>query len=119
MLTVTDPGRERCGNAPYVDTDNPPGIDDMEQARLVRLALSIAIDRNEINEVFVDGRGTPIYSEYMGPDYPGWDADRATGCWDWIGNRIDCSPLLKGDHLRERCSVAGAERRHRAWQTLY
>ena len=44
------PGHERCGNAPYSDTDNPPGISDMEQARLVRLALSIAIDRNEINE---------------------------------------------------------------------
>ena len=64
------PGHERCGNAPYSDTDNPPGISDMEQARLVRLALSIAIDRNEINEVFLDGRGTPIYSEYMGTRVP-------------------------------------------------
>lgn len=84
------PGLERCGNAPYSDTDNPAGMDDMEQARLVRLALSIAMDRNEINSVFLDGKGTPIYSEYMGPEYPGWDADRNTGCWDWIGNRIDC-----------------------------
>ena len=90
------PGLERCGNAPYSDDNNPPGISDMEQARLVRLALSIAMDRNEINNVFLDGKGTPIYSEYMGPEYPGWDADRNTGCWDWIGNRIDCSPLAAG-----------------------
>jgi ABC-type transport system substrate-binding protein len=90
------PGLERCGNAPYSDTNNPPGINDMEQARLVRLALSIAMDRNEINSVFLDGKGTPIYSEYMGPEYPGWDADRNTGCWDWIGNRIECSPLAAG-----------------------
>ena len=54
------------------------------------------MDRNEINSVFLDSKGTPIYSEYMGPEYPGWDADRNTGCWDWIGNRIDCSPLTAG-----------------------
>ncbi len=90
------PGHERCGNAPYADTDNPPGISDMEQARLVRLAQAIAIDRNEINNVFLDGKGTPIYSEYMGPEYPGWDPDRTTGCWDWLGNQIDCSPLAAG-----------------------
>jgi ABC-type transport system substrate-binding protein len=90
------PGLERCGNAPYADTDNPPGISDMEQARLVRLALSIAMDRNEINNVFLDGKGTPIYSEYMGPEYPGWDPDRTTGCWDWLGNRIDCPAEAAG-----------------------
>ena len=90
------PGLERCGNAPYADTDNPPGISDMEQARLVRLALSIAMDRNEINNVFLDGKGTPIYSEYMGPEYPGWDPNRTTGCWDWLGNRIDCPAEAAG-----------------------
>ncbi len=84
------PGRERCGNAPYADTDNPDGIDDMEQARLVRYALSMAIDRFEINDRFLDGVGTPIYSEYMGPEYPGWELNHDTGCWDWIGNRYDC-----------------------------
>ena len=83
-------GRERCGNAPYSDTDNPDGMDDMEQARLVRYALSMAIDRIEINERFLDGKGTPIFSEYMGHEYPGWDPERKTGCWDWLGNRYNC-----------------------------
>jgi len=92
--TCTDgdaPGRELCGNAPYTDTNNPDGMDDMEQARLVRLALSTAIDRRAINDVLLNGIGTPIYSEYMGPEYPGWDASRQTGCFDWLGNEITCS----------------------------
>jgi len=84
-------GHDLCGNAPYTDTDNPAGMDDMEQARLVRLALSTAIDRSSINDVLLNGIGTPIYSEYMGPEYPGWDASRETGCWDWVGGSISCS----------------------------
>jgi len=66
----------------YTDTDNPAGMSDMEQARLVRLALSVAIDRNAINKNILNDLGLPIYSEYMGPEYPGWDANRDSGCWD-------------------------------------
>jgi len=84
-------GRELCGNAPYTDTNNPPGMDDMEQARLVRLALSTAIDRNGINQIALFGSGTPIYSEYMGPEYPGWNNNRTTGCFDWVGNSVACA----------------------------
>jgi ABC-type transport system substrate-binding protein len=80
-----------CGDAPYTDNNNPAGMDDMEQARLVRLALSTAIDRGQINNVLLNGIGTPIYSEYMGPEYPGWDASRSTGVWDVDGNRITAS----------------------------
>ena len=83
-----------CGNAPYTDTNNPPGMDDMEQARLVRLALSVAIDRGEINKVLLNGIGTAIYSEYMGPEYPGWDPTRMTGCFDPLGNKITCSGTM-------------------------
>ncbi|GIR91259.1 MAG: hypothetical protein CM15mP91_0290 [Chloroflexota bacterium] len=57
-------------------------MSDMEQARLVRLALSVAIDRNAINKNILNDLGLPIYSEYMGPEYPGWDATRDSGCWD-------------------------------------
>jgi ABC-type transport system substrate-binding protein len=88
-------GRTLCGNAPYTDVDNGAGLDDMEQARLVRLALSIAIDRGAINDVLLNGIGTPIYSEYMGPEYPGWDASRETGCWDWVGGTISCSGTMQ------------------------
>ena len=66
----------------YTDTNNPAGMTDMEQARLVRLALGLAIDRNAINKNLLNDLGLPIYSEYMGPEYPGWDASRSSGCWD-------------------------------------
>jgi ABC-type transport system substrate-binding protein len=61
---------------PYTDTDNPSGISDMEQARLVRWALSYAIDREAIAEVTLRGLGQPLYTEYMSVTFPGWDADR-------------------------------------------
>jgi len=60
----------------YTDTDNPSGISDMEQARLVRWALNYATDREAIAEVTLRGLGLPLYTEYMGPEYPGWDAGR-------------------------------------------
>jgi ABC-type transport system substrate-binding protein len=70
-------------------------MDDMEQARLVRLALSTAIARDEVNNVLLSGIGTPIYSEYMGPEYPGWDASQTTGCFDWVGNNISCGGTVQ------------------------
>ena len=91
------PGRERCGNAPYADTDNPGNMDDMAQARLVRYALSVAIDRHHINETFLFNMGAPLYSEYMGPLYPGWDQLRNTGCWNWLGEKISCETTIGPD----------------------
>ena len=61
---------------PYEDTNNPPGMSDMEQARLVRWALSHAIDRQGIVDVLQAGLGTPIYLELMGPKFPGWRPER-------------------------------------------
>ena len=61
---------------PYTDTDNPPGMSDMEQARLVRWALSYAIDRWGIVDELQGGSGTPIYSELMGPRFPNWSRQR-------------------------------------------
>jgi len=93
--TGASAGYTLCGNAPYTDTNNPVGMDDMEQARLVRLALSTAIDRGAINDSLLNGIGTAIYSEYMGPEYPGWDATRSTGCFDWLGGKIACSDSIQ------------------------
>jgi len=74
---IADPWQEsHPDEVRYTDTDNPPGMTDMEQARLVRLALGTAIDREGINGEFLGGIGLPLYSEYMGPEYPGWDPDR-------------------------------------------
>jgi ABC-type transport system substrate-binding protein len=89
---IGDPWQQiRPANVKYQDDDNPAGMTDMEQARLVRLALSVAIDRDGINETLLNDIGLPIYSEYMGPEYPGWDPNRSTGVFDVNGNKIAAS----------------------------
>ena len=45
----------------YSDTNNPVGMDDMEQARLVRNGLALAIDRELINSKIFNGSGVPYY----------------------------------------------------------
>jgi ABC-type transport system substrate-binding protein len=80
-----------CGNAPYADTNNPAGMEDMEQARLVRLALGTAMDRDAMNATLLGGTGLPLYSEYMGPAYPGWDSSRVAGVYDVWGNAAAAS----------------------------
>ena len=52
----------------YEDSDNPPGMSDMEQARLVRWALSYALDREGIVDGILNGYGAGMPSEYMGPE---------------------------------------------------
>lgn len=80
---IGDPWQEMGKPGLYTDTNNPPGMTDMEQARLVRLALGVGIDRELINEFILGGLGTPIYSEYMGPLYPGWEPDRIAPPMHW------------------------------------
>ena len=67
------PWEDKCD---YTDSDNPAGMSDMEQARLVRWGLSHAIDRQGIVDVLQADLGTPIYLELMGPKFPGWRPDR-------------------------------------------
>jgi len=75
----------------YTDTNNPPGVTDMEQARLVRLALGTAICRDSINQNLLGGLGEVLYSEYMGPQYPGWDPNRTSGVWTFDGKKISAT----------------------------
>jgi len=55
------------------DSNNPDGMDDMEQARLVRTALSMSIDRDLINEAALAGFGWPTYIPYFNIHNPNWD----------------------------------------------
>jgi len=73
----------------YDDIDNPSGMTDMEQARIVRLAMSSAIDRKSLIDVSQKGVGVPLYTEYIGPFYPGWDPERTSGVWTLDGNQIE------------------------------
>ena len=54
-------GNPHGDKVPYTDIDNPPGMDDMEQAQLVRTALALALDREPINEQIYGGFGKPAY----------------------------------------------------------
>ena len=57
---------------PYTDTDNPPGMDDMEQARLVRWALAMAYDKELINEAIFGGLAAPHHLGMFMPFAPEW-----------------------------------------------
>lgn len=59
-----------------MDNDNPQGLSDMEQARLVRQALSLAMDRDGMIDSLWGGRGYPIPIEYVGPEFEAWESDR-------------------------------------------
>ena len=54
------------------DDNNPAGMDDMEQARLVRWALAMAIDRESVNDQLLNGLGGPIYVEFIDPKSEHW-----------------------------------------------
>ncbi len=58
------------------DGNNPAGMDDMEQARLVRQALAMAIDRQLINEAVIGGVGWPVEIPYFDINHPDWEKDR-------------------------------------------
>jgi ABC-type transport system substrate-binding protein len=54
------------------DGNNPAGMDDMEQARLVRWALAMAVDRETVNQQILNGLGHPIYVEFIDPKSDHW-----------------------------------------------
>ena len=58
------------------DGNNPAGMDDMEQARLVRTALAMSIDRQLINEAVIGGVGWPVEIPYFDINHPDWENDR-------------------------------------------
>ena len=56
------------------DGNNPSGIDDMEQARLVRQALARSVDRDAIVEHVLGGVGEPVHINYFSTNNPNWDS---------------------------------------------
>ncbi len=53
---------------------NPAKPDDMEDARKIREAMNMAIDREAINRTLLDGLGYPAYITYLDPRDPHWQA---------------------------------------------
>jgi ABC-type transport system substrate-binding protein len=54
------------------DSNNPEGMDDMEQARLVRWAVAMAINKTAINEQLLSGLGWPVHVGYADEKSPYW-----------------------------------------------
>jgi len=83
------------------DGDNPPGVDDMEQARLLRYALAIAIDREAINTHIVQGFGWPVHVEFVDITAPEWDSK-----WEYPYDPAKAEELLdKAGYQRDASGV--------------
>lgn len=72
------------------DNNNPDGIDDMEQARLVRQALARAIDRDLLNQALVEGAGWPYYIYGFSSASPHWKSD-----WEYPYDPVFARQLLE------------------------
>ena len=116
------------------DSNNPAGIDDPEQARLVRQALAVAIDRDLVVETILGGIGNPVYVEYFDPKDSNWqdkwkvpyDPDLANQYLDQAGyprnssgNRFAMA-LYTGPELGGGLGIAGeiADATAGFWQEL-
>lgn len=58
---------------PYTDTNNPAGMDDMEQARLVRWAMAMAYDRDLIVKQIFSSQAVPGYISMFEIVLPEWN----------------------------------------------
>ncbi len=72
------------------DNNNPAGIDDMEQARLVRQALARAIDRELLNEALVENAGWPYYIYGFSSASPHWRSE-----WEYPYDPVFARQLLE------------------------
>lgn len=72
------------------DNNNPEGIDDMEQARLVRQALARAIDRDLLNAALVENAGWPYYIYGFSSASPHWKSD-----WEYPYDPVFARQLLE------------------------
>jgi len=50
------------------------GATDLEQAKNIRRALALAIDRDEVNDALLSGLGTVVHVEYFSAVHPNWDS---------------------------------------------
>ncbi len=70
---ANNPDALACSGVSYPEIlEVGKGCGDMEQARLVRQALAVSIDRDLIQETVLGGIGNPVYVEYFDPKDSNW-----------------------------------------------
>lgn len=52
--------------------DGSHGADDLDQAKNIRRALALAIDREQVNDTLLSGLGVPVHVEYFSINHPRW-----------------------------------------------
>lgn len=103
------------------DKNADDGVSDADQAKAVRRAMAMAIDRDLVNEQLLSGLGSPVHVEYFSASHPNWDSkyeypydpDAAIALIkaqdaDWVTGSGDKSGVL-GDHAFEASVYAGPE----------
>lgn len=76
---------------PWIGSPGKHGDDDMEQARLVRRALAVAIDREQVNETLIGGLGNAVHVEYFSTSSPNWDSK-----WEYPFDPQEASDIISG-----------------------
>jgi ABC-type transport system substrate-binding protein len=60
---------------PWIGSPGKHGANDLEQAKNIRRALAIAIDRELVNETLVAGLGEVVHVEYFNASSPNWTGE--------------------------------------------
>ena len=60
---------------PWIGSPGKHGDDDLEQAKAIRRAMAIAIDRDLVNETLVAGLGEVVHVEYFNASSPNWTGE--------------------------------------------
>ncbi len=57
---------------PWIGSPGKHGEDDLEQAKAIRTAMAMAIDRESVNDTLLSGLGVPVHVEYFSVNHPRW-----------------------------------------------
>ena len=103
----------------YAWIGNPDDATDMEEARLVREALALSIDRDSINQQIVGGIGSPVHVTYFSTAHPNWDPK-----WEYGYDPSEAANILtnqvSGDYYRGAADLSASNLGGNAFQvSLY
>ncbi|MEE8047005.1 MAG: ABC transporter substrate-binding protein, partial [Dehalococcoidia bacterium] len=58
----------------WIGSPGRHGADDLEQAKAIRRAMAMSIDREQINASILGGLGSPVHVTYFSTSHPNWDS---------------------------------------------